>query len=79
MGQINGRHGGGVLIYIADHLVCTNRTEYQSEYYEHIWVDVKVKSSLYAIRRVENPKNQFLNPLQVNFHVYIYVKQGNVF
>ena len=32
-----------------------------------------------VVRRVENPKNQFLNPLQVNFHVYIYVKQGNVF
>ena len=30
------------------------------------------------LRRVENPKNQFLNPLQVNFHVFIYVKQGNV-
>ena len=40
---INGRHGGGVLIYISDSLAFQNRYELQSENYEHLWVDVRIK------------------------------------
>ena len=33
---INGRHGGGVLMYIAEHLVFTHKKDLQSEFYQHI-------------------------------------------
>ena len=33
---INGRHGGGVLMYIAENLVYQQKKEFQSEFYEHI-------------------------------------------
>ena len=35
--NINGRNGGGVLIYIAEYLVFQHQTELQSDIYEHIW------------------------------------------
>ena len=56
--KINGRHGGGLLIYIAENLVFINRKEYQSEFYEHIWVDVKINSTVYAINAFYRPPNE---------------------
>ena len=46
---INGRNGGGVLIYIAQHLVFQHKPELQSDYYEHLWVDVKSGNISFAI------------------------------
>ena len=40
--QTNGRYGGGVLIYIAEQLTYKHRPELESEYFEHLWVDVCV-------------------------------------
>ena len=40
---LNGRNGGGVLIYIAEYLVFHQVRDLQSHLYEHLWVDVKVK------------------------------------
>ena len=43
--EINGRHGGGVLIYIAEPLVFQHKPEFQSNNYEHIWVDVRINNN----------------------------------
>ena len=43
--EINGRHGGGVLIYIAEQLVFQHKPEFQSNNYEHIWVDVRINNN----------------------------------
>ena len=46
---VNGRNGGGVLVYIAENLVFNHKIDLQSDHFEHIWVDVKVKSRTFAI------------------------------
>ena len=51
----NGRNGGGVLIYIADYLVFQQQTDLQSDYYEHIWVDVKYKNVTFSINALYRP------------------------
>ena len=52
---VNGRNGGGVLIYIADYLVFQQKIELQSPKYEHIWVDVKYKSVTFSINAFYRP------------------------
>ena len=44
---INGRNGGGVLVYIAEYLVFQHKSELQSDLYEHIWVDIKIKDIVF--------------------------------
>ena len=34
---MNGRHGGGVVMYIAEYLVFQHKKEFQSNLYEHIY------------------------------------------
>ena len=51
----NGRNGGGVLIYIADYLIFQQQTNLQSDYYEHIWVDVKYKNVTFSINALYRP------------------------
>ena len=58
--QINGRHGGGVLVYIAEHLVFQHRLEYQSQFYEHVWVDVKINNKTFAINALYRPPSESL-------------------
>ena len=41
--MINGRCGGGVLVYIAENLIFQHKIELQSENFENIWIDVKLK------------------------------------
>ena len=55
---INGRHGGGVLIYISDTLAFQNRYELQSENYEHLWVDIRIKDKIFAINALYRPPNE---------------------
>ena len=50
-----GRNGGGVLIYIADYLIFQHKLELQSDYYEHIWVDIKYKSVTFSINALYRP------------------------
>ena len=45
--EINGRNGGGVLIYIAEYLLFQHRDYLQSSHYEHVWVDITHKNALY--------------------------------
>ena len=54
----NGRHGGGVLMYISEHLVFTHKKEFQSEFYQHIWADVKLSNTTYAINAFYRPPNE---------------------
>ena len=54
----NGRNGGGVLMYIADHLVFQHKIEFQSEFYEHIWVDIILKDTSFAINSLYRPPNE---------------------
>ena len=55
---INGRHGGGVLMYIAENLVFQHKLELQSEYYEHIWADIRINGTLFAINAFYRPPNE---------------------
>ena len=55
---INGRHGGGVLMYIADNLVFQHKKELQSDHYEHIWADVRVNGTVFAINAFYRPPNE---------------------
>ena len=54
----NGRHGGGVLIYIAEFLVFQQQTDLQSPLYEHIWVDIKHKNVTFSINALYRPPNE---------------------
>ena len=56
--ELNGRHGGGVLIYIAEHLAFQNRPEFQSKYFEHLWVDIRANDKIYAINALYRPPNE---------------------
>ena len=54
----NGRHGGGVLIYIAESLPYQQQTNLQLDHYEHIWVDIKIKNQIFAINALYRPPNE---------------------
>ena len=54
---INGRYGGGVLMYIANNLVFQHRKDFQSDQYEHIWADIKVNGTVFAINAFYRPPN----------------------
>ena len=55
---INGRHGGGVLIYIADHLLFEQKTSLQSEHFEHIWADIKFANQTFAVNALYRPPSE---------------------
>ena len=55
---INGRNGGGVLVYIAEFLVFKQQFEMQSSFYEHIWVDIKYKNVTFSINSLYRPPNE---------------------
>ena len=59
--SINGRNGGGVLIYIAEYLVFQQKTDLQSPLYEHIWVDVKYKNVTFSINALYRPPSETVN------------------
>ena len=52
------RHGGGVLVYISESLTYEHKTELQSEKFEHIWADIRVKEKLYSINAFYRPPNE---------------------
>ena len=55
---INGRNGGGVLVYIAEHLIFQQKSELQSENFEHVWVDIKIRDVSFAINALYRPPNE---------------------
>ena len=56
--EVNGRNGGGCLIYISDQLTYKQNTELQSQYFEHIWADVKVGNYTFTITTYYRPPNE---------------------
>ena len=42
---VNGRNGGGVLVYLADYLIFEQKVQFQADNFEHVWVDVKVRQN----------------------------------
>ena len=49
------RHGGGTIMWISQSLVFKRRTELEEGFYEHIWADVKVKNTIFAINAFYRP------------------------
>ena len=58
---INGRNGGGVLVYVAKNLVFKQKIELQVDQFEHIWVDVKTKTKTFSVNAFYRPPNQSAN------------------
>ena len=56
--QINGRYGGGVLMYIGDNLVFQHKQNLQSDLFEHIWADITVNGIVFAINAFYRPPNE---------------------
>jgi hypothetical protein len=56
--DINGRHGGGVLMYISESLAYQHRTEFQNNNYEHLWADIRVNEKTFAIKAMYRPPNE---------------------
>ena len=56
--DINGRHGGGVLMYISESLAYQHRTEFQNNNYEHLWADIRVNEKTFAINAMYRPPNE---------------------
>ena len=52
------RHGGGCLIYVAKHLTFKQQNQFQSEHFEHIWVDIRVKDKTISINALYRPPNE---------------------
>ena len=55
---INGRHGGGVLMYISENLAFQQKHELQSEFFEHIWADIRINGKLFAVNGLYRPPNE---------------------
>ena len=52
------RHGGGCLVYISKTLTFKQQNQLQSEFFEHIWVDISVKDKVYSINSLYRPPNE---------------------
>ena len=59
--SVNGRHGGGVLMYISESLAFQHRPEFQVNNYEHIWADVKINGKIFSINGLYRPPNEDAN------------------
>ena len=55
---INGRNGGGVLMYISENLAFQHRTELQINSYEHLWADIRINNNIFAINALYRPPNE---------------------
>ena len=55
------RNGGGVLIYIAENLIFSQKEHLQSDDYEHIWVDIKMRNAIFAINALYRPPQDTSN------------------
>ena len=52
---LGGRHGGGTLMYISDKLTFKHKHLKQSQYYEHLWVDILTENKTIAINCLYRP------------------------
>ena len=49
------RHGGGCLVYISQQLIFKQQSHIQSDYFENISVDIRVKEKVYSINCYYRP------------------------
>ena len=56
--EINGRHGGGCIMYISETLSYKHNVNKQSKHFEHIWVDIKAESKTIAVNCLYRPPNE---------------------
>ena len=54
---VNGRMGGGCLVYVSEKLTFKPKPELQSDHFEHIWVDIHINKSVYAVNIWYRPPN----------------------
>ena len=47
-----------MLVYIADNLVFQHKEHLQSNYFEHIWADVRLNGTVFAINALYRPPNE---------------------
>ena len=52
------RSGGGVIIYVSNHLPYKQNTNLQAEKFNHLWVDVFIKNKKYVINAMYRPPNE---------------------
>ena len=55
---INGRYGGGCLLYISEKLTFRHQTMKQSQHFEHLWVDICSESKSITINCLYRPPNE---------------------
>ena len=55
---LNGRHGGGCLMYISENLTYKQKTELQSDYFEHLWADIKIGSHSFSVTCLYRPPKE---------------------
>ena len=53
---VNGRIGGGCLVYVAEHLAFE-----QVGQFEHIWVDIKANKTIHTVNAWHRPPNDDSN------------------
>ena len=56
--EINGRQGGGCIMYVSETLSYKHNVNKQSKHFEHIWVDVKADNKTIAVNCLYRPPNE---------------------
>ena len=52
------RHGGGVVVYIADFLPFKQKSDLELNLLEHIWVDIFISGQTFSINAIYRPPNE---------------------
>ena len=45
-------------MYISENLAFQHRTEFQVDFFEHIWADIRVNGKVFAINGIYRPPNE---------------------
>ena len=57
---LNGRQGGGCLMYISENLLFKHRTDLQTDHFEHLWADIKVGGLNFTVTCFYRPQMKHL-------------------
>ena len=67
--EIATDNGGGILMYIANHVTYTRRTDFESQYIESIWIEVQLKNSrpflICSVYRPPSATNDWLDKFSI--------------
>ena len=61
------RHGGGTMIYVAEHLTFKQQTLLQNDQFDHLLVDIKVREKIYSVNALYRPSSQTTSDDYENF------------